>query len=44
VIGRAVTAGTTEHLEIQTCGQSATWVEVRRRSGEGPFTVTVTRP
>jgi hypothetical protein len=44
VIGRAATEGPSEHLEIQSCGQGAMWIEVRRRSGEGPFTVTVTRP
>ena len=44
VVGRAATDGAGEHLELQSCGQSAMWVEVRRRSGEGPFTVSVTRP
>jgi hypothetical protein len=44
VLGRAVSSGPSEHLEFQTCGQSAMWVKVRRRSGEGPFTVSVTRP
>lgn len=44
VLGRAVSSGPNEHLEFQSCGQSAMWVEVRRRSGEGPFTVSVTRP
>ena len=44
VIERAVTAGSSEQLELQACGQSGLRVEVRRRSGEGPFTVSVTRP
>jgi hypothetical protein len=44
VLGRAVSSGPSEHLEFQSCGQSAMWVEVRRSSGEGPFTVSVTRP
>ena len=44
ILGRAVSSGPSEHLEFQSCGQSAMWVEVRRRSGEGPFTVSVTRP
>ena len=44
VLSRAVSDGPGEHLEVQSCGQSAMCVEVRRRSGEGPFTVSVTRP
>jgi hypothetical protein len=44
VIERAVSAGSSEHLELQMCGQKAIQVEVRRRSGDGPFSVSVTRP
>jgi hypothetical protein len=44
VLHRSVSGGSSEHLEFQSCGQSAVWVEVRRRSGEGPFRVSVTRP
>ncbi len=44
VIERGVSAGSSEQLELQMCGQKAVQVEVRRRSGEGPFTVSVTRP
>jgi len=44
VIDRAVSAGSSEHLQLQMCGQKSIQVEVRRRSGEGPFSVSVTRP
>jgi hypothetical protein len=44
VIGRAATAGSTEQLDFGVCGQSSIQVEVRRVSGSGPFTVTLTRP
>lgn len=44
VVERSVTAGSTEQLDLTQCGQSSIRVEVRRRSGSGPFTVSVTRP
>ena len=33
-----------EQLDLNLCGQSSIRIEVRRRSGAGPFTVSVTRP
>jgi hypothetical protein len=44
VIDRAVSGGSVEQLDTTLCGQEAIRVEVRRRSGTGPFTVSVTRP
>ncbi len=44
VIDRAVSGGSFERLDLTLCGQEAIRVEVRRRSGAGPFTVIVTRP
>jgi len=44
VVSRAVSGGSNEKIELNLCGQSAIHVEVRRRSGSGPFTVSVTRP
>jgi hypothetical protein len=44
VIQRAVSGGSVEQLDLGVCGQSSVQVEVRRISGSGPFTVTVTRP
>jgi hypothetical protein len=44
IVGRAVSSGSEEQLGITLCGQSSIRVEVRRRSGSGPFTVSVTRP
>ena len=44
VISRAASAGSSERLTINLCGQEAIRVEVRERGGSGPFTVSVTRP
>jgi hypothetical protein len=44
VVERAVSGGSSEHIDTTLCGQSSIRVEVRRRSGSGPFTVTVMRP
>jgi hypothetical protein len=44
VIQRSVSVGSSEQLDLQSCGQSVIRVEVRRRVGRGPFTVSVTRP
>jgi hypothetical protein len=44
VIQRSVTGGSSERLTMTSCGQSVIRVEVRRRSGRGPFSVSVTRP
>jgi hypothetical protein len=44
VITRAASAGSSEQLTMNLCGQEAVRVEVRRRAGSGPFSVTVTRP
>jgi hypothetical protein len=44
VLDRAVSGGSEEQVDTTLCGQSSIRVEVRRRGGSGPFTVTVTRP
>lgn len=44
IIDRAVSSGSSEQVSMNLCGQEAIRVEVRRRSGTGPFTVSVTRP
>ena len=44
VLDRAVSGGSEEQVDTTLCGQSSIRVEVRRRSGSGPFTLTVTRP
>jgi hypothetical protein len=44
VVSRAVSGGSDEQIELNLCGQNAIHVEVRRRSGSGPFTVSVSRP
>jgi hypothetical protein len=44
IIERAVSGGSSEQVETTVCGQSSLRVEVRRRSGSGPFSVTLTRP
>jgi len=44
VIDRAVSVSSSEQLDLNLCGQSSIRIEVRRRSGAGPFTVSVTRP
>lgn len=44
VIERAVSGGSNEQLDLTVCGQSSIQVEVRRISGSGPFSVSVTRP
>jgi hypothetical protein len=44
VINRSASSGSSEQIDMTLCGQSSIQVEVRRRSGSGPFTVTVTRP
>ena len=44
VIQRSVSSGSSEQLEMTLCGHSSIQVEVRRRSGAGPFSVSVTRP
>jgi hypothetical protein len=44
VIDRAVSIGSSEQLDLSLCGQSSIRVEVRRRSGAGAFSVSVTRP
>jgi hypothetical protein len=44
VIHRAVSVSSSEQIDMNLCGQSSIRVEVRRRSGAGPFTVSVTRP
>jgi hypothetical protein len=44
VIQRAATGGSSEELNLSVCGQSSIQVEVRRISGSGPFSVSVTRP
>jgi hypothetical protein len=44
VLRRAVSGGSSEQLNMTLCGRQAIRVEVRRRSGTGPFTVSVTRP
>ena len=44
VIDRAVSVSSSEQIDLNLCGQSSIRVEVRRRSGAGPFTVSVTRP
>jgi hypothetical protein len=44
IVSRAVTGGSNEQIGLNLCGQSAIHVEVRRRSGSGPFSVSVTRP
>jgi hypothetical protein len=44
VIDRAVSVSSSEQIDMNLCGQSSIRVEVRRRSGAGPFTVSVTRP
>ena len=44
VVERAVSGGSSEQIDTTLCGQSSIRVEVRRRSGSGPFTVSVTRP
>jgi hypothetical protein len=44
IVGRATSSGSEEQLQTTLCGQSSIQVEVRRRSGSGPFTVSVTRP
>jgi len=44
VISRAASPGSDEQVTLQLCGQEAIQVEVRHRSGSGPFTVSVTRP
>ncbi len=44
IVSRAVTGGSNEQIALNLCGQSSIHIEVRRRSGSGPFTVSVTRP
>ena len=44
VVSRAVSSGSSEQIQMQLCGQSSIQLEVRRLSGSGPFTVSVTRP
>jgi hypothetical protein len=44
VLARGVSGDSSEQLDLTLCGQDALRVEVRRRSGSGPFTVSVTRP
>jgi hypothetical protein len=44
VIDRAVTGDSQEQIDLGVCGQSSIQVEVRRVSGSGPFSVSVTRP
>jgi hypothetical protein len=44
VVQRAVSSGSSEQIDMSVCGQTSIRLEVRRRSGTGPFTVTVTRP
>jgi hypothetical protein len=44
IIERSAGVGSSERLTLTNCGQSVMRVEVRRRSGRGPFSVTVTRP
>jgi hypothetical protein len=44
VLEQAVSSGSSEQLDITVCGQSSLRVEVRRRSGTGPFWVSVRRP
>jgi hypothetical protein len=44
VIQRSVSSGSSEQLQMTLCGHSSIQVEVRRRSGTGPFSVSVTRP
>ncbi len=44
VIDRAVSISSSEQLDLNLCGQSSIRIEVRRRSGTGPFSVSVTRP
>ncbi|MGH2982569.1 MAG: hypothetical protein ACRDKV_11075, partial [Solirubrobacterales bacterium] len=44
VLRRAVSGGSSEQLNMTLCGRQAIRVEVRRRSGTGPFTVSFTRP
>jgi hypothetical protein len=44
VIDRAVSSSSSEQIDMNLCGQSSIRVEVRRRSGAGPFAVSVTRP
>lgn len=44
VIDRATSSGSSERIEMTLCGQGEIQVEVRRRTGSGPFSVSVTRP
>jgi hypothetical protein len=44
VVHRAATGGSEERIAMTVCGQGSIQVEVRRRSGTGPFAVTVARP
>jgi hypothetical protein len=44
VLARGVSGDASEQLDLTLCGQDAIRVEVRRRSGSGPFTVSFTRP
>jgi hypothetical protein len=44
VVERGVSGGSEEQIDTTLCGQSSIQLEVRRRRGSGPFTVTVTRP
>ena len=44
VVSRSVSGGANEQIDMQVCGQSSIQLEVRRRSGSGPFTVSVTHP
>jgi hypothetical protein len=44
VVSRAASSGSNEQIQMQLCGRSSIQLEVRRRSGSGPFSVSVTRP
>jgi hypothetical protein len=44
VVSRSVSPAASEQIQMQLCGRSSIQLEVRRLSGSGPFTVTVTRP
>lgn len=44
VLRRGASVGSDEQIQMSACGRQSLRVEVRRQSGSGPFSVTVTRP
>jgi hypothetical protein len=44
VVARGASIGSQEQIDMSVCGQTSVTVEVRRRTGTGPFTVSVTHP